>query len=126
MTKKHETPYAALRRVFHEPSRMAIVTALCAHQKGLSFGDLKRNCTLTDGNLNRHLKTLADAQAVRVTKVPHGTRECTMVRMTENGKECFLDYLKALEDVLRHTSVALAEERVEKPAMLWQTPAVAE
>ena len=126
MTNKHETPYAALRRVFHEPSRMAIVTALCAHQKGLSFGDLKKGCTLTDGNLNRHLKTLADAQAVRVKKVSHGTREYTMVRMTENGKEHFLDYLKTLEDVLRHTSIALAEERVEKPAMLWQTSAWAD
>ena len=50
-----DNPFEALERIFHEPSRMAIMSALCAADGGLTFNELKERCALTDGNLNRHL-----------------------------------------------------------------------
>lgn len=121
MTHRNAPPHAGLKKVFHEPSRMAIVTALCASDEGCSFGDLKQLCALTDGNLNRHLKALSDAEAIRVQKTVRRGRTCTIVRVTDTGRIHFLDYLRTLENVLRTTAETLsAEESVAKAPRLWQ------
>jgi len=123
MTIRRESPYAGLKRVFHEPSRMAIMTALCGAEDGLAFGDLKTLCVLTDGNLNRHLKALTDASAVMVLKKQGGKRCRTMVYITDTGREHFIDYLRALESVLRRTAETLtAEENIAKEPALWHIP----
>ncbi len=126
MTNRRETPYSALKRVFHEPSRMAIMTALCGAEDGLGFSDLKLQCDLTDGNLNRHLKALTDAGAVRVSKT-HRTNRCrTVIHITNAGREHFVDYLHSLENVLRHTAeVLVREESVAKTAAIWHIPLTA-
>ncbi len=123
MTNRRETPYSALKRVFHEPSRLAIMTALCGAEDGLAFGDLKAQCALTDGNLNRHLKALTDAAAVLVAKEQSASRSRTMVYITDTGREHFVDYLHALELVLRRTAETLtAEESIAKMPALWHVP----
>lgn len=123
MTNRRETPYSALKRIFHEPSRMAIMTALCTTEEGLGFGDLKLQCDLTDGNLNRHLKALADTGAVRVIKTQQANRARTVIHITNAGREHFVDYLHTLENVLRHTAEALAnEEGIAKTASVWHIP----
>ncbi len=104
----HPDTYAALKQVFHEPSRMALVTALSARTAGASFGELKSWCNLTDGNLNRHLKALRDAGVVRVCKVNGSARSHTQIEMTPAGKEQFLQYLQALERALQTTADTLA------------------
>ena len=69
---------ASLEKLFHEPNRLAIVSALCgADNDGLSFKSLKEDCSLTDGNLSRHLKTLEEAGAVRIEKSFVGSRPRT-------------------------------------------------
>ncbi len=113
-------PYAALKQVFHEPSRMAIVTALCAREEGASFAELKAWCHLTDGNLNRHLKTLRESGAVTIVKVSDAIRTHTRVHMTHAGKDQFLQYLRALERALHTTAGALAvQDQTAAPALLW-------
>jgi len=120
MTNRRESPYAGLKRVFHEPSRMAIMTALCGAEDGLAFGDLKTQCILTDGNLNRHLKALTDVSAVMVLKKQDAKRCRTMIYITDTGREHFMDYLRALENVLRRTAETLtAEENIAKQPLLW-------
>ncbi len=105
---------------------MAIATALCARDQGLAFGELKRQCGLTDGNLNRHLLTLQNAAAVRLTKRQEGARAVTVIHMTQTGREQFLQYLKALEDILKLTANELiAEESIAKPAELWNLSTLA-
>ena len=37
-------PYAALERIFHEPRRLAIMSALLGAPDGLSFNQLKASC----------------------------------------------------------------------------------
>jgi len=99
-------PYAALERLFHEPNRLAIMSALCSAVNGLSFKELKEDCELTDGNLSRHLKTLQEALAVRIEKSFVGARPRTTVFLSDTGRDKFLSYLTALEEVLKRAAVA--------------------
>jgi len=101
MAAKHENPYAELERVFHEPNRLAIMTTLCGAPDGMSFTAIKEACDLTDGNLSRHLKVLCEARAVRIKKAFVGSKPQTTVYVTEAGRISFVQYLEALETVLK-------------------------
>jgi DNA-binding MarR family transcriptional regulator len=107
---------AALERVFHEPGRLAIMSALCAAAEGLSFVELKEQCGLTDGNLNRHLKTLDEARAVRIRKSFVESRPRTTVSVTASGRRDFAAYLRALEQVLKTAAQAAAREERASPS----------
>lgn len=102
-------PCASLEKLFHEPNRLAIVSALCSALDGMSFKALKDECQLTDGNLSRHLRTLEDAGAVRIEKSFVGSRPRTTVFLTDAGRESFVSYLEVLETVLKRAADALAE-----------------
>ncbi len=94
-------PYDSLQKLFHEPHRLAIMSALCAAAgKGISFTDLKQECGLTDGNLNRHLKMMEESLMIAVSKSFIGRKPRTMIYATDSGREHFLHYLHALEEVL--------------------------
>ncbi|MEM6672906.1 MAG: transcriptional regulator [Planctomycetota bacterium] len=93
--------YDGLDRVLHERARLSILTALSTAEGGRLFGDLKRLCELTDGNLNRHLKVLEEAGLVRVTKRGEGRSSETRVRLSAAGRRAFMAYLEELERVLR-------------------------
>jgi DNA-binding transcriptional ArsR family regulator len=118
---KHANPYAALERLFHEPARLAITSALCDAEDGCSFNDLKAVCNLTDGNLNRHLKVLLESGVVESHRQATPSRPVTMVRLTEAGRLQFLDYLHALEEVLHKAAEAL-ETRDPRHAAALGTP----
>jgi len=105
-----ENPYSALQRVFHEPSRLAIMSALGGAAEGLSFTELKEQCNLTDGNLSRHLKTLDEAGVVDIDKRFVGARPRTTVFLTDVGRESFVEYLGALEAALQRAAEAMAAE----------------
>ena len=83
-SEQTENVYDALERIFHEPNRLAIMSAVCAAKDGLSFPDLKAECELTDGNLNRHLKVLQDAGAVKIHKAFVKDKPRTTVRLSES------------------------------------------
>lgn len=101
MSEHHDNPYAALKCVFHEPSRLAILSALCTAVEGLTFNELKHECDLTDGNLSRHLKMLEDAGTIAIHKEFVGAKPRTTVYLSEQGRQDFMDYLVALEEVLK-------------------------
>ena len=111
MNIKHDNPYSALERIFHEPNRLAIMSALCGSTEGLTFNELKEECALTDGNLSRHLKALEEAKAIKVEKSFVKSRPQTTIHLSETGREKFLEYLKALEEVLQKASRSLAPEK---------------
>ena len=96
-------PYAydGLDRVIHEKARLGLMTSLVSHPKGLAFGDLKKLCGLTDGNLSRHLQVLEEAGLVRLDKAFDGKRPLTTCHLTDAGRQRFLDYLSVLEKVVR-------------------------
>jgi DNA-binding transcriptional ArsR family regulator len=115
MDSLHDNPYTALERVFHEPNRLAIMSSLGGAVEGLTFGELKELCGLTDGNLSRHLKTLEEAQAIRLDKKFVGARPRTTVYLADAGREGFIAYLQALEAVLQRAGEAMAMEEARVP-----------
>lgn len=111
MTKK-ENNYQALEKIFHEPARLAIMSALCAAADGLTFTELKAECDLTDGNLNRHLKVLKENKVVRVKKAFVDDKPRTTAYLTAKGLDRFSEYLEALADVMKQAQAALPKEKV--------------
>lgn len=93
--------YERLDRVLHEKARLGILTALSTRPDGVLFTDLKELCSLTDGNLSRHVQVLSEARLVEVWKGHEGKRPQTLIRLSEPGREQFLEYLQELEQVIR-------------------------
>ena len=92
--------YEGLDRVMHEKARLGILASLAAHADGLLFNDLKQLCSLTDGNLSRHLAVLSEAGLVETWKGVSGARPQTMYRLTVGGRQRFTDYISVLEKVV--------------------------
>ncbi|GAA5506953.1 transcriptional regulator [Novipirellula caenicola] len=92
--------YEGLDRVMHEKARLGLMTCLAGAPEGLTFNELKRLCDLTDGNLNRHLKQLADANLVRLVRDDAARRPQTTCLLTDAGRESFTAYLAELQRVL--------------------------
>ncbi|MFZ4395874.1 MAG: transcriptional regulator [Kiritimatiellia bacterium] len=101
MTDAMHDPAGALERLFHEPNRLAILSALCTARDGLAFTELRDTCHLTDGNLNRHLKALEEEGIVRVQKAFLNDKPRTTVSLTRGGLARFHQYLEKLEVVLQ-------------------------
>ena len=97
---KNNDIYEALEKIFHEPNRLAIMSALCAADKGLAFSELKTACRLTDGNLSRHLKVLEEADTITITKSFVDSKPRTTVIISRKGLKRFQEYLAALNEVL--------------------------
>ena len=92
--------YQGLDRVLHEKARLGILTALVTQAEGALFTELKEFCSLTDGNLSRHLQVLQEAGLVEIWKGTEGGRPQTLVRLSEPGRSAFQSYLAELEQVI--------------------------
>ncbi len=101
--KKQGAPFAyeRLDRVLHEKARLGILTALFTRSEGLLFTELKELCSLTDGNLSRHVQVLYDAGLVEVWKRHENRRPQTLVRLSPPGRKEYMAYLEELEQVIR-------------------------
>jgi len=102
-----KSPFQALEKLFHEPNRLAIMSSLCAADHGLTFSQLKDECALTDGNLNRHLKVLRESRAIRIEKKFVDDKPRTTIFITDAGLDRFSDYLEALADIMKQTRATL-------------------
>lgn len=98
--------YEGLDRIIHEKARLSVLTSLAAHPKGLVFGNLRQMCGLTDGNLSRHLQVLEEAGLIAIEKGYDRNRPQTICRITPQGRQRYLDYLKVLEQVVRDAASA--------------------
>ena len=92
--------YDGLERVIHEKARLGILASLIAYPSGLVFNDLKDLCSLTDGNLSRHLQLLQESGLVEVWKGQKKNRPQTLVRLTDAGRKRFQEYITVLESVV--------------------------
>lgn len=108
---KDPNPFQALEKIFHEPNRLAIMSALCAATGGLTFSELKSECSLTDGNLNRHLKVLKESKVVRIEKKFVDDKPRTTVFISAKGLDRFNDYLEILADIMKQTRAALPKQK---------------
>jgi predicted ArsR family transcriptional regulator len=104
--------YEGLDRVIHERARLSVLTSLLTNPRGLTFGDLKQLCALTDGNLSRHLSVLENAKMVEIAKGHDRNRPQTVCRITANGRKRYLEYLSTLEQVVRDAAKGTRQEMV--------------
>lgn len=92
--------YDGLDRVLHEKARLGIMASLASHRGGLLFNDLKQLCSLTDGNLSRHLTVLLESKLIEVRKSVQSGRPQTAYRLTVTGRKRFNEYINVLERVV--------------------------
>jgi len=111
--------YQGLDRVLHEKARLAIMTSLMRHPTGVLFNDLKKLCSLTDGNLNRHLEVLHREKLVEVWKSQGSGRPQTLFRVTALGKKQFLEYLQELERLVHDALPGKRTQPVTMPLRGW-------
>ncbi|MBV8632665.1 MAG: transcriptional regulator [Silvibacterium sp.] len=104
--------YEGLDRVIHERARLSVLTSLITNPKGLTFVDLKQLCSLTDGNLSRHLSVLEKAKMVEILKGHDHNRPQTLCRITPSGRRRYLEYLETLEQVVKDAVWGTKDERV--------------
>lgn len=115
--------YEGLDRAIHEKARLGILTSLAAHPNGLPFGELKELCSLTDGNLNRHLAVLEDARLIDANRTSGRGRPQTTVILTASGRHRFEQYIAVLEQVVVDALAgqqSAAERRKAKPLAGYQ------
>jgi DNA-binding transcriptional ArsR family regulator len=114
--------YDGLDRVLHEKARLGILSSLVAAPDGLRFGDLKKLCTLTDGNLSRHLEVLRESGIVEVWKGFENRRPQTLCRLSPEGRGRFVEYLQELEGVIRDAmpKATRRADRLPNPPKGWQ------
>jgi len=102
--------YEGLDRVIHERARLSLLTSLITTPRGITFNDLKQLCSLTDGNLSRHLKVLETEGMVEIEKGLDGNRPQTICRITPAGRKRYLEYLSTLEQVVKDAANVSKEE----------------
>jgi DNA-binding MarR family transcriptional regulator len=103
--------YEGLDRVIHERARLSVLTSLIANPKGLIFNDLKQLCSLTDGNLSRHLRVLETDKMIEIVKGHDRNRPQTICRITPAGRKRYLEYLSTLEQVVKDAVKGTKNER---------------
>jgi DNA-binding MarR family transcriptional regulator len=102
--------YEGLDRVIHERARLSVLTSLITNPKGLIFNDLKQLCSLTDGNLSRHLRVLETEKMVEISKGHDRNRPQTLCRITTEGRKRYQEYLSTLEQVVKDAAKGTKDE----------------
>lgn len=114
--------FEGLDRALHEKARLGILSSLIANPQGLLFTELKTLCDLTDGNLSRHMQVLQDASLVEVWKGSHGNRPQTLVRLTEQGRARFMEYIGVLEQIVSDAvEASQAKATSRRPGVDWSS-----
>lgn len=120
MTKKDKKTepgryaYEGLDRILHEKARLGILSSLASRPDGLLFSELKEMCSLTDGNLSKHLQTLEEAGLVKIYKGFQNKRPQTLSRLSNKGRERFIEYLSELEKVVKDAAAVKKETKAGK------------
>jgi len=114
------TPFgaiAALDRLVHSPARLAILTALSAHDLA-DFTYLLRLTGLTKGNLSANLAKLEAGKLVEVVKRIEARKTRTTARLTADGRraiDAYWQQMERLRDAARSDPGALATGTPSRP-----------
>lgn len=94
-----KNPHPQLDATLHQPVRTRIVAFLVARGEA-TFTELKQTLGVTDGNLEAHLKKIAEANYLQTHKESGNGRPQTLYALTDEGKTAFRRYLAALQELL--------------------------
>src|SRR5437016_14371115 len=89
-----------LDKVIHERMRLGIISALAANEK-LSFTELKKLLSTTDGNISVHARKLEDAGYVTCEKSFRGRMPLTEFAITKDGRKALEKYLDHMEALIK-------------------------
>jgi DNA-binding transcriptional ArsR family regulator len=97
-------------RGLHEPSRLAILTALglCGH---VDFMDLRRRIGMDKGNMSLHLSKLETHGLIGIEKLFRGKKPVTVLRLTKKGKTAVKGYWRSLEKIRRAVETSASSRR---------------
>ena len=84
----------------HQKARLGIISTLMTLGEA-DFKLLKETLSLSDGNLSTHMSLLENRGYITVKKEFKGKRPHTTVALTDSGRTAFLQYLSALEKIIR-------------------------
>ena len=93
---------ADLNTIIHQPARLRIMSILMSlaidEQVDCTF--LKKQLTLTDGNLGAHLNKLEDAGYIHIEKAFINKKPKTYISLTGTGRDTFSEYLIYLKQII--------------------------
>jgi DNA-binding HxlR family transcriptional regulator len=98
-TARAKHPAPGLDRLIHERMRLGIVSALAANET-LTFNDLKKLMSTTDGNLSVHARKLEEGGYIACTKSFEGRLPKTEYRLTDAGRRALESYLSHMETII--------------------------
>jgi DNA-binding HxlR family transcriptional regulator len=87
-------------KAFENVIRLRIMSVLMVNSK-FDFNSFKELLEVTDGNLASHLRTLENAEYIRVEKSFIGRKPLTNYSATEVGKKAFQAHLDFLENLIK-------------------------
>ncbi len=96
-------PPPFLNAIFHQPVRTRL--CLLLHRGEPSFTQLKASLSITDGNLDAHLKKLSAVGYLHSRMIVDG-RPHTVYCLSESGTEAFREYLDCLEAICAFAMLA--------------------
>jgi len=85
-----------LDQLIHERLRLGIVSALAVSEQ-LSFTELRKLLSTTDGNLSVHARKLEESGHISCTKRFEGRVPKTEYRLTKKGRKALLEYFDQME-----------------------------
>jgi DNA-binding MarR family transcriptional regulator len=92
-----------LNKTIHQPTRLRIMAMLSAFPPKMcvTFNYIKDTLELTDGNLGVHLRNLEAVKYITTTKRFLHNKPQTSIKITEAGREAFVEYSTALRELLK-------------------------
>jgi DNA-binding MarR family transcriptional regulator len=97
--KDNLQPLTEIDRVIHEPARFLLVATLSVVESA-DFLFLMNQTKLTRGNLSSHLSKLQAAGYVEIKKEFVEKIPRTLLSLTEEGRNAFLEYRQKMQQVL--------------------------
>lgn len=101
---KYAAPASELEldRLIHEKLRLGILSALAVNTS-LTFNDLKKLLSTSDGNLSVHARKLEEADYIACEKSFEGRMPKTEYRLTVSGRKALERYLDEMESLIEST-----------------------
>ena len=99
MGKGGDGPTDWIDPLIHVPARLQIVMQLFVVE-AVDATFLLNRTGLSWGNLSSHLNKLEDANYVVIEKTFRGKKPCTMIRLTEKGRDAFQSYRARMQEAL--------------------------
>ena len=97
-----------INKIFDSTPRIQILTLLSMHNR-ISFTEIKKTLSVSDGNLSAHLRKLEEAKFIKVEKIFIRRKPKTLYQLTDVGRKEFIAYLGKMEKILKK----LKEEKNE-------------